>query len=129
MSSQPKTRVIAIANQKGGVGKKPQPQSTLPAALAEAGLKTLLIRHLTRKGNASTGLGIEGSTRRHTTYDLIFGDVPAAEIMRQIGESPLWVVPATTDLSSADIELMSRARRTYLLQERAAPTGDHLGRF
>nr|WP_071794988.1 AAA family ATPase [Natronohydrobacter thiooxidans] len=115
MADRAKTRIIAIANQKGGVGKTTT-AINLSAALAEAGQRTLLI-DLDPQGNASTGLGLEMGARKYTTYDLLFGDVPARNIVLETAQSGLWIVPATTDLSSADIELMSRARRSYLLQD------------
>ncbi len=109
------TRIIAIANQKGGVGKTTT-AINLAAALAESGMKTLLI-DLDPQGNASTGLGLEMGARKYTTYDLILGDAPARNIFVETGQPGLWIVAATTDLSSADIELMSRARRSYMLQD------------
>lgn len=109
------TRTIAIANQKGGVGKTTT-AINLAAALAERGMRTLLI-DLDPQGNASTGLGLEMGARKYTTYDLILGDTPARNIFVETEQPGLWIVPATTDLSSADIELMSRARRSYLLQD------------
>ena len=115
MSDRPSTRIIAIANQKGGVGKTTT-AINLSAALAERGMATLLI-DLDPQGNASTGLGLDASARRNTTYDLIFGNVPARQIMHQTEHPNLRMIPATTDLSSADIELMSRHRRSFLLQD------------
>lgn len=115
MADRHKSRIIAIANQKGGVGKTTT-AINLSAALAESGQKTLLI-DLDPQGNASTGLGLEMGARKYTTYDLLFGDAPARNIIVQTDHKDLWIVPATTDLSSADIELMTRARRSYLLQD------------
>ncbi len=115
MVERRKTRIIAIANQKGGVGKTTT-AINLSAALAEAGQRTLLI-DLDPQGNASTGLGLQMGARKYTTYDLLFGEVPASSIIAQTEHENLSIVPATTDLSSADIELMTRARRSYLLQD------------
>lgn len=106
-------RIIAIANQKGGVGKTTT-TINLGAALAADGYKILLV-DLDPQGNASTGLGIEASMRQLNTYDLLLGDVPLEDIVQPSDVEGLLVVPATTSLSSADIELMSNEKRSFLL--------------
>lgn len=112
-SSRPK--IIAVANQKGGVGKTTT-TINLGAALVEDGYNVLLV-DLDPQGNASTGLGLQMQDRHVTTYDLLLEDAPLEKVMHATGIDGLWIAPATTDLSSADIELVSNEKRSYLLHD------------
>ena len=108
-------RIIAIANQKGGVGKTTT-AINLSAALVDDGYNVLLV-DLDPQGNASTGLGIEVSDRTHTTYDLLLEEADLGEVVRPTNIDGLWIAPATTDLSSADIEMVANEKRSFLLHD------------
>ncbi len=110
----PQTRVITVANQKGGVGKTTTTVN-LAAALAQAGLNVLVLDN-DPQGNASTALGIEHRAGTPSIYEVLVDGAPMADAVQQSPDVPsLFCLPATIDLSGAEIELVSLvARETRL---------------
>ncbi|HSS10262.1 MAG TPA: AAA family ATPase, partial [Acidimicrobiales bacterium] len=97
-------RILAIANQKGGVGKTTTAVN-LGAALAELGYRVLVV-DLDPQGNATTGLGINARNLDASVYDVILHDVPIEDTIEPTSLRNLFVVPATIDLAGAEIELV-----------------------
>ena len=115
-------RIIALTNQKGGVGKTTT-AINLGAALAELGARVLLV-DLDPQGNASTGLGIASAQRSVSTYDVLTEAHPLGETAIQCGESSLFIAPASTDLSGIDAELADAPDRTQRLRAALSSGGD-----
>lgn len=113
---------IAIANQKGGVGKTTT-AINIATAMAATGWKTLLV-DLDPQGNASTGMGIGSADRESSSYDLLVDQIALADCIRPSSIPGLDVVPATVDLSGAEVELVSVDDRTSRLKSALA---GHMG--
>lgn len=119
------TRVIAIANQKGGVGKTTTAVN-LAASLAAAEQRTLLIDG-DPQGNATSGVGIERGTLGATVYDVLIGGATIAEVRKRGQRFPLLdVLPATPDLAGAEVELVDQQHRELVMRSAiTAVRGDY----
>ena len=122
-----KARILVVANQKGGVGKTTT-AINLSTALAAVGESTLLV-DLDPQGNASTGLGIPRTERRISSYDVLMGGADLAEAIVPTRIPGLHIVPATVDLSGAELELATESRRNFRLRDAFARLAETESRF
>ena len=118
----PQTKIISVVNQKGGVGKTTTAVN-LSTAMAACGLSVLLV-DFDPQGNASTGLGIEQQDRDSNSYRLVTGQCSAQDAVTSCIVPHLDILPATMDLSAAEIELSDLERREYRLTDGLGPLND-----
>ena len=113
------SRIVAVANQKGGVGKTTT-AINLAASIASRGYRVLLV-DFDPQGNASSGIGYPRDKVELTIYDALTGEVSLADVVRPTDITTLFVAPATTDLVGAEIELINAERRERFLADALAP--------
>ena len=115
MSKTDRPYILALANQKGGVGKTTT-AINLAAGLAELGNRVLLV-DIDPQGNSSTGLGVRPDARKKTSYDLIVDGADLQDVVMETGIPDIMIIPANADLSSADLDIVSNEKRSYLLHD------------
>ncbi len=116
-------RVLAVANQKGGVGKTTT-AINLGTALAAIG-ETVLIVDIDPQGNASTGLGVERIIGSASTYDVLVGDAPLREVASQTAVPRLYIAPSTLDLLGVELEIASMPDRNFRLRKAVAELSEN----
>ncbi len=108
-------KIIAVVNQKGGVGKT---TTAINVAAELAGPKTtVLLVDLDPQGNATSGLGLPKDQTVQTTYDVLCNDATLANVVQETHVAQLYVLPANSNLAGAEVELVGRSRREFALQQ------------
>jgi chromosome partitioning protein len=115
-------RIVAVANQKGGVGKTTT-VINLAAYLAEFGRRVLVV-DVDPQGNATTGLGVDKNEVETSTYDVLLGEATVGQAVIASETPGLHVLPATLDLAGAEVELIGEAEREFRLRAALMPVRD-----
>ena len=116
-------KVIAIANQKGGVGKTTT-SVNLSACLGKAGKKTLII-DIDPQGNTTSGLGIDPKGLELSIYDCLINDTKMKDVILKTEFDNLWIVPSNINLAGAELELVMQEKREYLLKKSIGEIKDY----
>ncbi len=116
-----RTRVIAVANQKGGVGKT---TTAVNLATAMAAIrKSVLVLDFDPQGNASTGFGVDRSARKTTSYEVLMDGIPLTDAVQKTAIPGLSIVPSSVHLAGAELELVEQSRREFRLADAIKGSG------